>query len=209
MIKTLLMTATLAITTFGLAIAHAGPANDKAPQGGNFIYNLSAEPTLLNPLTSTDMYARYVQEWVVESLLQRDEDTYEWAPSLATKWEVSKDERTFTFTLREGVKFHDGKPMTAEDVKFSFDIIFEPNAASAHLRPYYEGIEKVEIVDPKTVRFTAKTKYFQNFDIAAGMTILPKHIYSNTKNKKLNREMWGTGPYKLASYDKGQKLVLE
>lgn len=180
-----------------------------APQGGTFVYNLDAEPTTLNPLTSTDLYSRNVQAFVVEGLLERNTETYAWEPRLAEKWDISKDGKVFTFTLREGVTFHDGKPMTAEDVKFNFDAIFDNKYPTAHLRPYYENIEKVEVVDPRTVKFTAKNVYFQNFDVCAELSVLPKHIYSDSANKKLNKEMYGTGPYKIASYDKGTKLTLE
>jgi peptide/nickel transport system substrate-binding protein/microcin C transport system substrate-binding protein len=59
-------------------------------------------------------------------------------PRVAESWEWSKDKKSITFQLRKDVQFHDGKPLTAEDVKFSFDAIFNPAYMAAHLRPYYE-----------------------------------------------------------------------
>ena len=64
--------------------------------------------------------------------------------AFAESWEIAKDKTTFTFKLREGVKFHDGKPITAEDVKFSFDVIFDNDYNTAHRRPYFEGIKEVK-----------------------------------------------------------------
>lgn len=191
-----------------------GPGNPNAPQGGMFLFNLGSTPPTLHPLSSTDYYASIVQGYMVEGLLTRDPDTYEWVPALAKSWKISKDGKTFTFVLRDGVKWSDGKPLTVEDVKFSFDAIVDPDNKykTAHMRPYYENISKVEIVDKQTVRFYAKNSYFKNFDVAAGLAIVPKHIYENPskrKKKKLNKTVIGSGPYIVKSFKRGQKIVLE
>lgn len=183
--------------------------NPKAPTGGTFNENLRIEPTTLNPITGTDAYNQRVQSFTMDSLLERDPETYDWTPSLAEKYEVSPDGKTITFTLRDGAKWHDGKPVTVEDVKFSLDAIRDPKYGAAHLIPYFESIEKAEVVDPKTVRFTTKTKYFGNLAVLAGMAILPKHVYGNAEEgKKKNKTIVGSGPYKLEKYDQGQSLVL-
>ena len=180
------------------------------PQGGTMNLNLDAEPTTLNPVSSTDLYASQVQGYVMESLCEVNEDTYEIEPGLAEKCESSKDGKTFTFVLRQGLKWHDGQPLTMEDVKFSYDVIFDNKFPTAHKRPYLEAIEKYEVLDPRTIRFTAKTKYFRNYDsIAALLTIVPKHLYSDPSKKGLGKELVGSGPYKLAEYEKGKRIVLE
>ncbi|WP_413586150.1 peptide-binding protein [Bdellovibrio sp. HCB274] len=192
------------------APAFATAPNASAPQGGNFVINLGGEPPTVHPITSTDTYGSAVQAYVCEGLLTRDSDTYEWKARLAEKWEVSKDNKVFTFHLNKNAVFHDGKPVTAEDVKFSFDAIFNPTYEAAHLRPYYEGLSKVEIVDPHTVKFYAKDSYFKNFESAAGLTIIPKHIYSDVaKSKRMNRELICSGPYKLTKFDRGQMIQLK
>jgi microcin C transport system substrate-binding protein len=189
---------------------HAGPANDSAPKGGTFIINLDAEPTLLHPINYSDAYSADVFEWTFEHLLIRHPDTYQLEPGLASSYEISKDGKVFTFVLREGAVWHDGKPVTAEDVKFSFDAIRDNRFKAAPRRSYIENIEKAEVIDPRTIRFTVAKKYFQNFDVCADLlTIVPKHIYSDPNNKKLNKIMVGSGPYKLAQYDKGNKIILE
>ena len=183
--------------------------NPNAPQGGTFNFNLGSEPTTLHPITSTDLYSSMIKQWVMDTLMKSNPETYEWMPALAEKLEISSDGRQFTFWLRKDAKFHDGKPLTAEDVKFSFDSIFEPKYNAAHMRPYYENIEKAEIIDPHTVRFTAKEKYFGNLEQLATLEILPKHIYSDVeKSKKMNKTIMGSGPYKLESYDQGQNIIL-
>lgn len=191
-------------------MAQAKPAgNSSAPQKGTFAINLQLEPETLNPITSSDAYGQEVHAYLMDSLMARNPDTYEFEPMLAEKVETSKDSKTFTFTLRKGAKFSDGKPVTAEDVKFSFDVIFDSTYNAAHLRPYFENIEKCEIVSPDVVRFTTKTKYFNNFAVVAGLTILPKHVYGNAaEGKKLNKTVIGSGPYKIERYEKGQYLLL-
>lgn len=189
-----------------------------APKGGSaetFNYNLSQQPTTLNPLSSTDYYASLVQARIVEGLATRDADTYDWKPALATSWEISEDGLTYTFTLREGVKWHDGKPMTAEDVKFSFDAIMHPENKykTAHQKPYFENIESCEILDGgNKVQFKAKRKYFGNFNVVAGMDVVPRHLYENPseeQEKTLNKTLIGTGAYKLGEWRRGKFIVLE
>ncbi len=185
-----------------------------ATQGGTFYYNLGQAPTTLNPLSSTDAYSSRVQSYVLDSLATRDLETYEWEPALATGWTISKDGKVFEFTIREGVKWHDGKPLTAEDIKFSFDAIVHPENKykTAHLKSYYEDIEGVEILSKNKVKFTAKRTYFKNFDVAAGLTIIPKHIYENPtkkEQKKLNKTLIGTGPYIFSEYKRGKKIILK
>ena len=187
--------------------------NPSAPQGGTFKYNLGQAPTTLNPLSSTDYYATLVQNYIVETLLTRNADTYEWEENLATEWNISKDGLVFEFTLREGVKWHDGKPVTIEDVKFSFDAIVHPENKykTAHMKPYYENIKKAEIIAPNKIRFTADKVYFGNFNTVASLAVLPKHLYENPsedQEKELNKTIIGTGPYKLDNFRRGNSITL-
>lgn len=172
--------------------------------------NIGSEPATLNPLSASDAAASAVHGYIFESLLNRDLDTYEWKPALATEWSISKNKKVFEFKLREGVKWQDGTEFTAEDVKYSYDVIFSEDFKAVQLRPYYESIENVEILDKHRVRFTVKDTYFQNFEVCAGLTILPKHFYSNKENKKIfSKQLIGTGPYLFGRYDRGQKIILE
>ncbi len=184
--------------------------NLNAPKGGNIVRSLGGEPPTLHPIMSTDAYASRVLDFVMDTLLERKATDWEWAPRLAEKWEISKDGKTFTFWLRKNAKWHDGKPVTAEDVKFSFEAVFEPKYQAAHLLPYLAGIEKVEVVDATTVKVTAKDGYYKNFDSIATINIIPKHVYADVdKSKKMTRTLVGSGPYKLEKFDRGQKIILK
>lgn len=205
----------LLIATLSFTSCNKEGEEPKGDAADTFNYNLTQQPTTLNPLSSTDYYASLVQAKIVEGLATRDEDTYEWKPALSTDWEISEDGLVYTFTLREGVKWHDGKPFTAEDVKFSFDAIMHPENKynTAHQKPYFENIESCTVLDGgKKVQFKAKKKYFGNFNVVAGMSILPKHLYENPseeQEKTLNKTLVGTGPYTLGEWRRGKFIVLE
>lgn len=199
----------ISFKTFAEVSSFAQP-NPNAPKGGTVNYNLLAEPPTIHPIASTDYYSDVIKSMIFDSMVTRDLNSYEFKPRLAEKWEISKDKKVFIFHLRKNLTFHDGKPITAEDVKFSFDAIFEPKYKAAHMRPYYEGIEKVEVIDPYTVKATAKDTYFLNFNVIAGMTIIPKHIYSDIDaSAKMTRTAIGSGPYKIDKFEKGQRIVLK
>ena len=191
----------------------AQPDDSKVSRGGTFYFNLGTAPPSLNPLSSTDGYARKVQSYVMEGLAFRNIESLEWEPALAESWIVEKDGMFFDFKLKEGIKWHDGRPLSVEDVKFSFDAIMHPKNKyrTAHLMPYYENIREVKILDKRTVRFVVKRKYFNNFGVAASLRIIPKHIYENpteAQRKKLGKTLMGTGPYVLKKYNRGRNIIL-
>lgn len=207
----------LAVTSL-LTISCNKDGDSKTPEKPSvetFNFNLTQQPTTLNPLSSTDYYASLIQAKIIESMAFRNEETYEWEKALATDWSTSENGLEFTFTLREGVKWHDGKPFTAEDVKFTFDAIMDPDNKykTAHMKPYFENIDTCTILEGgKKVKFTAKKKYFGNFDVVAGMRVVAKHLYENPneeQEKELNKTLIGTGAYKLGEWKRGKYITLE
>lgn len=210
--KLLLASVTSLLTVFLVfPLMVTSTASAQAPtKDGTFLWSLNGEPTSLHPISSTDLYSREIQAYVLDSLAYRDNSTYEWKPALAERWEIAPDKMSFTFYLRKGAVFHDGKPVTAEDVKFSYDAVFIDDYQAAHLRPYFENISKVEVIDPLTIKFTAKNSYFNNFSVVAGWSVIPKHVYGDVqKSKKMTRTLVGSGPYKLEKYEQGRRLVLK
>jgi len=206
LLNVLLLTIILACSTF----VRAAKINTEAPVGGVFNRNLGGEPPTLHPISSTDLYASIVQSFLFDSLAARHPQTGDWEPRTAEKWEASKDNKVYTFFLRKNATWSDGKPVTAEDVKFSLDAIRNPAYKAVHMQAYYEGIDRVEVVDTHTVKFFLKDTYFQNFISMVGMTIIPKHVYGDLeKSKKMSRTALGSGPYKLDKFERGQRIVLK
>src|SRR3569833_3434101 len=107
----------------------------------------------ITPLVSTDAYAAEVQGYIQESLLTRDPVTLEWLGLIAERWQVSADGLTFTFQLREGVKFSDGKDLTADEVAFTFAFIMNPAINAPRERAYYVKIAAVTALDPYQLLF--------------------------------------------------------
>ena len=147
--------------------------------------------------------------WIVESLLTRHEDDYTWVPLLAKSYEVSTDQKTFTFTLRQGVQFHDGSEMTAEDVAFSFNVHKSDLYGTSMTQTILDNLLGIEVLDKYTIRFQLKEPRFTDFHTIAVMPIVAKSLYGNKENTaKLNKTVVGTGPYKLKQYVIGDHLTL-
>lgn len=195
-----------------MSLSHAVvEPNRTAPKGGNMNYNLDSEPESLHPIMAGDLYSSYVHSYVFDTLCTPDVNTYEYTPRIAEKWEVSKNGLEFTFFLRKDAYFHNGENVTAEDVKFSFDAIREPKHQALNMLPYIETFNKVDVLDKYTIKFTAKEKYFRNMSSLCGIIlVLPKSVYGDiNKSVKMQKEMVGSGPYKLETYEKSQRIVLK
>ncbi len=201
----------MAVMTYGKSSQAVVMPNEKAPQGGNMNYNLDNEPESLHPIMAGDLYSAFIHSYVFDTLCANDVNTWEFKPRIAERWEVSKNGLEFTFFLRKDAYFHNGDNVTAEDVKFSFDAIKEPKHQALNILSYIETFNKVEVIDKYTIKFTAKEKYFKNFGSLCGIVmILPKSVYGDiNKSIKMQKEMVGSGPYKLETYDKSQRIVIK
>ena len=130
-------------------------------------------------------------------------------PSLAESWTQSKDGLTYEFVLRKGVKFHNGEPVTAADVKFSFE---RYRGAGAKLLK--ERVREVQIVDPGRVRFVLKDQWpdfmtFYGTSATGSGWIVPKAYVEKVGEDGFKRAPIGAGPYKFVSFDPGVELVME
>jgi len=129
------------------------------------------------------------------------------APSLAESWTVSPDQRVYEFKLREGVKFHNGDPFTADDVKFSFE-----RAKSARL--IRERVREVTVVGPYRVRFQLHEPWpdfmtFYGTLATAASWIVPKKYVEQVGDDGFKKHPIGLGPYKFVSHTPGVELVME
>jgi len=172
--------------------------------GGTLTIALSAEPPGLDPTTNPGATIKRVVHYnLLESLLKVDRNG-KVVPALAKSYKVSKDGREYTFTLQKGVLFHDGRPCTAADVKFSFERILDPKTAAPY-RMFYEMIESVQVLNPLSVKFTLK-KIDSNFifNLARGdAVIVPRQAVEQLKSLPI-----GTGPFKLAGWRRGDSVTL-
>ncbi|MBI2909271.1 MAG: hypothetical protein HYX92_16625 [Chloroflexi bacterium] len=134
------------------------------------------------------------------------------APELAEKWEVSADGRTYTFRFRNDIKWHDGKPLTMEDVKYSLDRMHKPkefNTISPRGQPLLAAMDSAEIAGPDSIRVITKyasASFLTN--LATGwVAIEPKHIL--VEKGDMRRDTVGTGAFRLKQFNPGSILELE
>jgi peptide/nickel transport system substrate-binding protein len=147
---------------------------------------------------------------VFQSLLRRDPDTNQLVPELAERWESSDDGLTWRFFLRNGVRFHDGRPLTAADVKFTFDRLFDPSVTAESLRGDLDIVQSVEIEPPDRIVVRTVRPYFLLLETLGWVPILPEHVYAagDLNTHPANRAPVGTGPFRFAEWETGDRLVL-
>jgi peptide/nickel transport system substrate-binding protein len=188
---------------------------DGPPVPGDWVVQrISSDIATLNPLTGDDANGAMIRNSLVnEGLLQMDNFTLKWKPGLAVSWDISPDQLIYTFHLRHGVKWHDGQPFTADDVKYTYERVQDPKVDCPFLRVYFKSIKSCEVLDPYTVRFTATERYFKTLEELGGLPIIARHVFGpgdeNFNSNPANRHPIGTGPYRFVRWDTGSQIVLE
>ena len=179
---------------------------------GIIVSHLAADPGTLNPIILTDSYGFEVNGFIYETLIQLDNETFEYKPLLASSWSVSSDHLQFTFYLRKDVRWHDGVPFTAGDIIYSYNMIQDPNVDAAVFRTSYRDVTKVEALDDFTVRFTYKKPYFRALLVCGGIPIVPRHVFDNGgdfNSHPAGRTPTGTRPFMFKDLKTKEKIVLE
>lgn len=216
------------LAAMGLLLTTAcGPAQSPAPQanagprrGGALVVGFTADMTSVNPYlaanTSMNNEVATVQFLrLLDELGDFEDHPPTLEPRLAERWEESADKKTVTFHLRPGVVWSDGEPVTAEDVRFTWQAQTDPTIAwdSSY---YKQGIGDVEVVDPLTVRFHMARPSVNQLTFINEGEIIPKHAWSVLPFSEWRKQAdWFrehlvvAGPYKLASWKPQQEIVLE
>lgn len=171
--------------------------------------HVTLAPSWLDPSETLALATPYMLLYAVHDALVKPMPGNGMAPSLATAWRESEDGRTYDFELRQGVKFHNGDPFTAEDVKFTFERY--KGASAAELK---QKVKAVEIVTPHHVRFHLHDPWpdFMTFygTMATGVGwIVPKRYIEKHGSEAFKNQPIGLGPYRVASHKAGIEIVLE
>ena len=209
--KLLAAALTLAFAAGIMSSAATAASLSRKPQD-NLIIGSAIEPTGLDPAYVSDLDSATLTYNIYESLLRNKPDSYEIEPCLAESWTISDDGKTYTFKLRQGVKFHDGTPFNAEAVKFNIDRQLPPKQTPqmAYAQLTLTDIESVKVIDEYTVEIKLKqssTPFLSNMSISFGAAMISPTALKKYNNNVSNNPV-GTGPYKFVSWDKGQNLVL-
>jgi microcin C transport system substrate-binding protein len=179
-------------------------------EGGQLTLHTSEFPKSFNLYVNAAVDASVVFGLVYDTLLDQDLNTLEYKPLIAKSWTISEDKKEFTFVIDSRAKWADGQPITAEDVKFTYDTIMDPKNQSSVMRVFFSRLEPPTVIDAHTIKFTAKTVHYNNFEMLAGLNILPKHLYAGKDfNKDFNMNLPGaSGPYMLSEIKEGRYFVL-
>ncbi|EKN63447.1 ABC transporter substrate-binding protein [Schinkia azotoformans] len=184
----------------------SGEAETPTTNGGEIIFGTVTETPSLDPfLEAADERSRRTV-LMYEGLTWVDEKM-QVQPRLAGKWEISEDGKVYTFTLRDDVYFHNGAKMTAEDVKYSYELFLDESFGTGGAGDF-TAVDSIEIVDDTTVKFTLKTPYASLLAALGGRygAVVPKGTYDNGD---LKNEAVGTGPFKLVKWTPNNSMVLE
>jgi peptide/nickel transport system substrate-binding protein len=188
-----------------------GAAPQAVGQSGEMVmaWHVTLSPTWLDPSTAPPQITPFGMLYAIHDALVRPLPGHKMAPSLAESWTESPDGKVYEFKLRRGLKFHNGEPITTEDVKFSYDRYKGAGASEMRAR-----VVRAEIVDPLTIRFHLKEPWpdFMTFygttATAAGL-VVPKKYLEQVGDEGFRKQPIGAGPYKFVSHVPGVEVVLE
>jgi peptide/nickel transport system substrate-binding protein len=209
-----LMSALLVTTLIGCS----RPKNDAenhfnqaypAESGGTLVDAMSGEPSGLIAMMAGESSASAIASNIFNSLLKYDKNL-ELTGELAQSWDVSSDQKTITFHLKPNLKWADGKPLTSEDVLFTWKTVTDDKTRS----PYgadYKLVKKAEAPDSQTFKVTYAQPYAPALDSWSGLHILPKHLLKeqDINNTPFSRNPVGSHYYQLDQWKKGESLSLK
>jgi peptide/nickel transport system substrate-binding protein len=185
--------------------------SDKPVRGDSLVQASIGDVSGFIPNITSDAASHEVGNLIYTGLVKRDREL-NLVGDLAEGWEFSKDCLSLTFHLRRDAKWHDGKPFSASDVRFTYDAMINPKTPTAYKEDFL-AVKSVEVLDPYTIRIGYKQPYATALE-SWGMWILPKHLLeSYVRDGKLrdapqNRQPVGTGPYRFQEWRAGEKVVL-
>jgi peptide/nickel transport system substrate-binding protein len=208
-IFSLLMTLTLVGCSEKTETAHVNYSDSvTAEKGGTMIDALSGEPSGLIAMIAGESSASAIASNIFNSLLKYDKNL-ELTGELAQSWDISADQRTITFHLKPNLKWADGKPLTSDDVLFTWKVVTDDNTRT----PYgadYKLVVKAEAPDKNTFRVTYAKPHAPALDSWSGLHILPKHLL---QNQDINTTAFARNPvgshfYKLDQWKSGESISL-
>jgi peptide/nickel transport system substrate-binding protein len=216
-----LVAATLvALAAWACGSNHA-PAAGEGPRGGQIVVAVRADPQSFNWLTRSDANTYLVTLLTQARLVRVNRATEELEPWLAEKWSRSADGLTYTLHLRPGLRFSDGHPLTADDVLFTFEAVYDEKAATTiadDLSPSGRPL-RVESPDPATVVVTFDRPFGPGLRLLDNVPILPKHRLQAALEAGAFAQAWspgapvgevvGAGPFVIAEYRAGERIVFD
>lgn len=202
------LAALLALVLLGTVVLSACTSGTGRKDKTTLIVSNSENPGSFNPDWKTDDPAYAINQNIFNKLVTIN-GNFEIKPDLAKDWKISEDGLTYTFNLAKGVKWHDGKPFTSKDVKWTIEAI---QKNKGRMYNEYSAIKTVECPDDNTVifRLSRPDAALLSFLSWYACFIMPEHIYAGTDwtTNPANQKPIGTGPFKFVSWKAGQSVEL-
>jgi len=209
----------LSVILFLILLLLAGCANEQSNSGsqekaykpaayGDIIVRGDiGDASNLIPILASDSASHSIAGLIYNGLVKYDKDM-NIVGDLAESWDISDDGLVITFHLRKGVKWHDGKPFTAKDVLYTYQITVDPKTPTAYAGDFLK-VKKAEVLDDYTFRVTYDKPFAPSL-ISWSSAVLPRHLLEgqNITKSSLARHPVGTGPYLFKEWLAGQKIVL-
>jgi peptide/nickel transport system substrate-binding protein len=200
----------LALVVAVAVLGAAAPIAAQQPSGQAVMaWHVTIAPSWFDPSTAPPQITPFGMLYAIHDALVRPYPGHKMGPSLAESWKESPDGKTYEFKLRAGLKFHNGDPLTTEDVKFSFE-----RYRGAGARVLQDHVQQVEIVSPLVVRFHLKEPWpdfmtFYGTTASAAGIVVPKKYFTQVGDDGFRKQPIGAGPYKFVSHKPGVEVVLE
>jgi len=187
--------------------------------GGKMIYGSPSDAKTLLSIITTDGPSFTVIDMIFEALTQGDPDNGQPMSWLAKSWEISADGLTYTFTLQDGVNWQDGQPLTANDVKFTYDLILNPDTKSSFTSDLQSKLKSMNVIDDTHIAFNLKAPNaaFLALSTTTGYEIIPQHILKDVPAAKLASDTFttgakgrtiGTGPFLFQEWVKDDHVLV-
>ncbi len=184
-------------------------ASPEAVPGGTYTTWGGQFPKSLNMWLDYNSFSKQVMAMLYEPLVELHSTENEPVGVLADSWEISEDKTTFTFKIDPRAKWSDGKPVTAHDVQFYYDVMMNPQNLTSLFRVGLSRFDRPEVVDETTVRIKANQAHWSNFWEAAGLVAFPKHAWEDSDFNTQNFDFpVVSGPYRVGEVRKGRTITL-
>ncbi len=185
-------------------------ASEFAEPGGKISMFASQFPKSFNYQIENNVFSREIFRFMFETLLNTDPVTLEDRPGLAERWSISDDGLAFTFHLNPKTKWSDGKPLTSEDVVWSFEAIKNPDHLTGSLQNVMKRLVKIEAPDEHTVVIHAEESHWKNLQACTAFRVMPKHWWKDQDFNKVNFEFpVVSGPYRLGEVNEPHYARIE
>ena len=197
------------------AFAFEEPQN----QGGQVIWSQTADIATVNGLLTADYPTIYVTGFIFEPLVTASPIDGQIVPALADSYEIAADGKTYTFHLNKDAKWHDGTDVTAEDVKFTFDVALDEKSPNPRRSTIVQQLESYRVIDEHTFEMVSKEPFATFlYDVPWAILTMPKHIWDGVAPEAWPNDpgstgqdparVIGTGPFKFQEWRQGESVTL-